>query len=64
MKIALTRALEAPAIEETRKHAFLTATPDQIRNYVDTHVTSLATAKTVLAELAIVVSALARRMER
>ena len=63
-RIALTRELEDPAIEETRRHWALTRTPDQIRTYIDQNVTNLATAKLAIADLAVLCSALAKRISR
>ena len=63
-RVVGTKPPEDPAIEETRKHWALTRTPDQIRAYIDQRVTNLASAKLVLAELAVLCSALAKRIDR
>ena len=63
-RVNLTRELEDPAIEETRRHILLTASPAQIRAYVEANVTNLSTAKEVIKELAVVISALAKRVDR
>lgn len=63
-RVSATRPLEDPAVEETRKHWALTRTPAQIRAYVDQNVTNLATAKAAIAELAVLCSALAKRIAR
>lgn len=63
-RVAMTRRLQDDAIEQTRRHPVLTSTPAQIRAHIDANVTNLATAKTALAELAVVVSALAKRIDR
>jgi hypothetical protein len=62
-RVQMTRPLEDEAIEQTRRHPILRATPDQIRAYVDANVTNLATAKAMMAEIAVVVSALAKRVQ-
>lgn len=63
-KVAMTRPLEDEAIEDTRRHPILQATPTQIRNYIDVNVTNLASAKEMLKEMAVVISALAKRLDR
>ena len=63
-RVVGTKPPEDPAIEETRKHWALTRTPDQIRAYIDQNVTNLASAKVAIAEIAVLCSALAKRMER
>lgn len=63
-RIQLTRELEDQAIEATRRHPILTSTPTQIRNYIDTNVTNLATAKDMLKEMAVVLSAIAKKVDK
>lgn len=44
-----------------RLSRFRDASPQQIQNYIDNNVTDLASAKAVLAELAVIVSYLAKQ---
>jgi hypothetical protein len=63
-KVTASKPAEEVEWTETRRHWTLTKTPTEIRQYVDANVTNLASAKLMLAELAVVISALAKRVNR